>query len=485
MSIGSIFSIARTAMGAQQAIIQVAGHNIANAETEGYSRQISTLVPNRPERWEGGTVGTGVVLDRIERARDQTLDAAYRSESSDASAFGMRRDLLATVEEVLGEPSDDGLASQLDAFWGAWSDLASNPSSAAARSVVQQRGGIVASTLNAFDTRFKELREQTRLQLSNSVQELNGLAEQIASLNARLVEAEAGGRVSNDLRDARDMAIDKMSKFGDVRVIPSPDHSVQVLLGANSIVDGSRTRPLSLHEDASGAMSLRFPRTTEPLLPVGGSTTAMIRFLNEDLADATGRLDAMAQGLVGAVNTAHRLGQTFDASGVATAAGDFFHPGEVDPAAPPALLPVTAASIRLSDAVRASPTAIAASAASPSPGNVAGPGNNEVALRLATLRTAVATVSFTTSAGTTEAGGFAAFYRDMTGRLGTEVKDATDSATVHETLADNSVRRRTSVSGVNVDEELTTLMRAQQAYAAAAKVISIAEELLRTVVEMV
>jgi len=308
----------------------------------------------------------------------------------------------------------------------------------------------------------------------------------VASLNARLVEAEAGGRVSNDLRDARDVAIDQMSKYGDVRVIPSPDHSVQVLLGANSIVDGSRTRPLQVHEDpASGTLSLRFPRSTEPLLPVGGATTAMITFLNRDLADATGRLDAMAQGLVDTVNAAHRLGQTFDANGVATAAGDFFHPGDVDPSAPPALLPVTAASIRLSDAVRASPTAIAASAASPTPGNVAGPGNNEVALRLAALRSAANTVSFTTSTGVAEAGGFAVFYRDMTGRLGTEVKDASDSATVHETLVENSVRRRTSVSGVNVDEELTTLMRAQQAYAAAAKVITIAEELLRTVVEMV
>jgi flagellar hook-associated protein 1 len=485
VSIGSIFSIARTAMNAQQSIIQVAGHNIANAETAGYSRQIATLTENHPEFWSGGTIGTGVSLESIARARDESLDASYRNESSDASAARLRHGLLGTVEEVLGEPSDDALAARLDAFWGAWSDLANSPASAAARSVVQQRGAIVASTLNAFDARLNDLHDQATLRMSNSVTEINGLADHIAALNARIVEAEAGGKLANDLRDARDVAIDGLSKLGSVRVIPSPDHSVQVLLGANSIVDGARARHIFMNEDSAGTVSLRFDRATEPLLPVGGAVSAIVEFVNKDLADAKGRLDAMAQGLVDTVNAAHRLGQTFDASGTPTAAGDFFHPGDLDASIPPVLLPVTAASIRLSDAVQANPSAIAASAATPSAGQVAGAGNNEVALALASMRATANTVSFTTSGGVTETGSFAGFYADMTGRLGTQVKDADANATVHETLVEQGGRRRDSVSGVNVDEELTTLMRAQQAYAAAAKVITIAQDILKTVVEMI
>jgi flagellar hook-associated protein 1 FlgK len=485
VSIGSILSIARTAMNAQQTVIQVAGHNIANAETEGFSRQRTTLTANTPEFWTYGTIGTGVSLEKIERLRDESLDASYRGESGDASAYRARADLLGGVEEILGEPSDDGLAASMDAFWGAWSDLSNSPSSAAARSVVQQRGAIVASTLNTFDVRLREVRDQVQLRLTNSVSDINTLADQVAALNGQIVSAEAGGKLANDLRDQRDVLIDNLAKLGDVRILPSADHSLQVLLGTSTIVDGAESRHLNLAREPNGDVSLRFDRSTEPMLPVGGTVTAMVDFLNKDLPDAQGRLDAMAAALASQVNTLHRQGQTFDAAGNATAAGDFFSPGEPDLANPPALLPVTAGSIRLSDAVAASPTAIAASKTVPGAGQVAGPGNNEVALALAGLRTAANTVSFTVSSGVPETGSFASFYREMTSRLGARVKDADSSATVHETLVDQSDHRRASVSGVNVDEELTTLMRAQQAYAAAAKVITTAQEMLKTLVEMV
>ena len=373
----------------------------------------------------------------------------------------------------------------MDAFWGAWSDLATNPSSSAARSVVQQRGAIVATTLNAFDARLKELRDQSQLKLTNAVSDMNTLADQIATLNGRIVEGEAGGKLANDLRDQRDVLIDSLSKYGAVRVLPSSDHSVQVLVGTNSVVDGAQARHLNLSREPNGDVSLRFDRSSEPLLPVGGSVTATIDFLNKDLPDAQGRLNAIASQLVTNVNTLHRQGETFDAAGNASPAGDFISPGEPDLANPPALLPVTAGSIRLSDAVAASPTAIAASKTVPGAGQVAGPGNNEVALALAGLRDAANTVSFTVSGGVPETGSFASFYREMTSRLGAKVKDADSSATVHETLVDQSDHRRTSVSGVNTDEELTELMRAQQAYAAAAKVITTAQEMLKTLVEMI
>src|SRR5689334_8017584 len=188
-------------MNAQQTIIQVVGHNIANAETQGYSRQRTTLTANTPEHWTYGSVGTGVALAKIERLRDESLDSSYRGESGDASAHRTRADLLGSVEGILGEPSDDGLAASMDAFWGAWSDLATNPSSSAARSVVQQRGAIVATTLNGFDGQLKQLRDQVQLKLTNSVADMNTLADQIATLNGRIVASEAGGTVANDLRD--------------------------------------------------------------------------------------------------------------------------------------------------------------------------------------------------------------------------------------------------------------------------------------------
>src|SRR5689334_8117904 len=126
-------------MNTHQTVIQVAGHNIANSETEGYSVQRATITSNTPQRFSYGSVGTGISVSQILRTRDETLDAAYRTESSNASAYRTKNQLLGAVEDILGEPSDDGLASSLDAFWGAWSDLANSPTSGAARSTVQQR----------------------------------------------------------------------------------------------------------------------------------------------------------------------------------------------------------------------------------------------------------------------------------------------------------------------------------------------------------
>jgi flagellar hook-associated protein 1 len=484
VSIGSILSVARTALNAHQTVIQTAGHNIANAETAGYTRQRVDLAPGHPERWPYGSVGTGVFIDNVTRARDELLDVSYRREASGAAASSLRHELLGSVEAVLGEPAEDGLAAAMDAFWSSWSDLANNPTSAAARSVVQQRGAAVTRILNSFDGRLTDIRQQASLRLDNAVTEVNTLSDQIATLNGRIVEAEVGGKSANDLRDERDRAIDSLAKFGDLRVIPNRDGSVQVVLGSNTMVDGISTRRLAVTETA-GTFRVHFENSGEPMLPIGGSVTGMVDFLNEDLADLQGRLDALASSLASQVNTQHRLGQTFDGSGTASAAGDFFHPGDPDLTNPPALLPVTARNLRLSDAVLDSATAIAASAAAPGPGQVAGPGNNEIALALAGFRTAPATVSYVTAGGVTETDSFADFYRESASRLGTQVKDAESSAAVHSTLADQAERRRISTSGVNMDEELTMLMRAQQAYAAAAKVISAADEMMRVLAEMV
>ena len=243
MSIGLTLNIARTALNAHQAVIQTAGHNIANVETEGYSRQRVELSPNVPFRLPEGMVGTGVDVQRIGRMRDGFLDATYRREQGDAAASTLRHEMLDAVESVLGEPSDDGLASSMDAFWSSWSDLANNPTSGAARSVVQQRGANVAFVLNGFDRELKELRSQSVLRVTNAVEEVNALASEIATLNGRIVSSEVAGSSSNDLRDLRDRAVDRLAAHGAVRAIENHDGSLQVILGNNGIVTSLTVAP--------------------------------------------------------------------------------------------------------------------------------------------------------------------------------------------------------------------------------------------------
>lgn len=502
MSLGSILSVARTALGAQQAVIQTAGHNIANVQTEGFSRQRVELAPNNAQRWSYGSVGTGVVIDNVRRARDELLDVGVRQEAGGEAAAGTRKELLSAVEGVLGEPSETGLASAMDAFWSSWSDLATMPASQAARHVVVQRAGAAATTLNTFDARLSELRTQTTLRLDNTLDEANGLATQIAQLNGRIVAVEAGGsREASDLRDQRDLAIDKLAKFGDVHALPRADGSVQVTFGTHTLVDGITAKQLVRTSDPFGNVALAFADAPgRPLQPLGGSTQAMVEFLNRDLRGTQDQLDAVANALARTVNAVH--GQGRDAAG--TAPPDFFvnkATGAFDAAASPfAVVPadgaVTARTIGVNAALVAEPGRVATSS------DTTRPADNDVALALAGLRTTATAVvggaatptAFVLPDRTGVPGAllpatapitFADFYRATASGLAVRVQDADADATVHATLAEQARGRRDAVTGVNVDEELTTLMRAQQAYAAAAKIVSAADEMMKTVLGMI
>jgi flagellar hook-associated protein 1 FlgK len=480
VSITSILSVARTGLAAHQAAMETVSHNIANAETPGYSRQRVALTTNFPQQFSYGSVGTGVRISNIERVRDTLLDATYRREAGGASFHAASHDLLSSVEGILGEPSEIGLAASMDALWSSWSDLAADPTSSAARSVVRQRGAYVAGLLNRFDQQLTDTQQQNEVRLETSLDQFNTLAAEVAQLNGSIVSAEVTGKPASDLRDARDLRIDQMAKLGDTRVFERWDGSVQVLLGNVSIVDGIDSSKLEVVP--TPPLRLRIEGASEALHePIGGSVGAVATLLDRTVPELRGRLDALAQSLVTQVNGAHTQGYVFAAgspSGVD--AGDFFHPGDPDPAAPPALIPVTARTIRLSDAVTADAGKIAAS------GSATGASNNAVAKALAGFRTAPGMVSYTPpGAAAAVTSSFAEFYRATTTKLGSDVRDAESASLVHDTLAQQAEQRRQSVSGVSTDEELILLMRHQQAYAAASKLVSAADEMMQTLLNMV
>src|SRR5687768_12477510 len=134
-TMANILSTARMAIFAHQTAMQVTSHNIANAETPGYSRQRAQLTEATPQVMPFGNLGTGVRITDVAQIRDTLLDASFRRESANAAGFGLRRDLLGQLEGIFAEPGDRGFATTLDAFWNAWSDLANTPTSSTAREV--------------------------------------------------------------------------------------------------------------------------------------------------------------------------------------------------------------------------------------------------------------------------------------------------------------------------------------------------------------
>lgn len=478
-----LFSIARSALLTHQVALQTISQNVANAETPGYSRQEAQLVANTPVRMPYGVMGTGVSVATVTRKRDLLLDDTFRSANTLSGDASMRRDLLGQVESIFGEPSDAGMSNALDQFWNSWSDLSTQPSSLAARAVVQQRGRQLSQLFNDYDTQLTTLRNNSLERLSSTVSRINSVAEQVAELNVRIVAGESDGKMANDLRDMRDLKLDELSKIAGTRVINQSDGSVSVLIGNSTLVEGSTSTPVSVQMETPNPLPatpltdvpvrLRLGSSPDRLAPLAGELSAMVDVLNTDIPATRGRLDAMAAQLVAAVNTAHTAGYTFTGATVpGTAAGNFFDAGSIPN-------PVKAGTIRLDATIAANPASISAS------GDSNGPTDNTVAQSLAALRIADDTVTWTTPNGATESGSFLGFFRGLVTRLGIQTASATDNAAVAEGLTDQADLRRQSVSGVSTDEELVNMLRVQQSYQAATKLIKTADEMLQTLLSLV
>jgi len=484
-SIGSILSIARSALSAQQVAMQTVSQNIANAEVEGYSRQRAEIYTTQPQRFPGYTVGTGVEVNGIIRMRDQLLDASYRREVGHRSAFDVRSDLLAEIEAVVGEPGETGLASTMDQFWNSWSDLSNNPGNAAAQSVVRQRGFQVAYTMNTYATRIDDLANRSRSRLSSVVAEINTISGQIAALNKQVTSMEVTGQQAPDLRDARDRLADELSKKAGVRVEMQKDGTMGVYLGTMMLVDANNARTLEVRAGATITMGLA--GDPDPVMGIGGEAGQLAQFLNSDIPTVRTRLDELARGLVNGVNEYHAAGWT--------AAGDALGGSNWNPLTPPTGSRVNffdaaftdAGNIRLSTEVNASAAVIAS-------GDVQNaPGNNSIALALAALRDdagmaalqARMGANFATQIGFNTGDSFGDHYALTVTNVGVQAADAANQFTIYDTLTTQTENRRSSVAGVSVDEELALMLRHQQAYTAATRLIKVADEMAQSILNMV
>jgi flagellar hook-associated protein 1 FlgK len=455
VSLSSLLSIARSALSASQLELDVTGHNIANATTDGYTRQSARLVASTPLATPVGDIGTGVTVAGIDRARSSFLDGTYRSENSLLGEYGAENDTLSSVQSLLSEPSSQGLASSLDAFWASWSDLANDPTGSADRVVVRQRGQSLAAQLNTLAGQVDQQRADVLAQLNQDVASVNSIAARVADLNRQIAAAESGGKTAPDLEDARDLALDQLSDLAPVRVIARNQGSTGVYVGDTLVVDGGTVRTLAVRTNADGTVGVGLTDTSQPLDLSSGRLKAETSLLSSDLPALTSELDDIARSLVTTVNAVHETGYT--------AAGqtgvDFFDPTGM-----------TAASIALSQPVLQSADAVAASA-------TGAPGDASVAQRIAALQNAPAP----------DLGGrtINAAYNDLVTALGSAVSDAQSRQSAQQTLVTQVQSQRSSTSGVSVDEELVNLITYQQSYVAATRVVTAADQMMQYLLQAI
>ena len=456
MSLGSILSNATSGLLAQQAIVNTASQNISNASTEGYSRQRVILSPATPLDTPQGYLGRGVTIDTIQRVRSSFLDAQYRTANGQLQQQTSTKDLLDQVQGVMGDLQSGNLAQGLDNFYNAFSDLANDPSSVTTRSIAIQSAGDLARQFQSLNDGLAQTASTGRDQLSAAVSTVNALTKKITDLNQQIVVTSSGqGGASPDLQDQRDLAIDQLSQYVQVRTITQADGSATVLAGDFVVADAAHAETMQVTVAPNGASQVGFQNGATSFSTNGGSIAGILSVVNTVVPALQGQLNTLANAVVTRVNALHQAGTT---TGGTTGIPLF------DPAG------TTAATIAVSSQVSSNSANLVT-------GTTTAPGDNTVAQQIAQLRTE-------TQAGL---GGvtFGDYYASISSTVATQANQVASQVTAQQAVVSNVTSQRASVSGVSIEEEMTTLLRAQQGYAAAAKVVTTVNTMMQSLIQMV
>lgn len=311
----SSLSIGANALTTNLAALQVIGHNIANVNTPGYSRQRVELQTAGYQFFGNGYFGKGVSIDTVERAHDAYLTREARLTSAIAAADAARLSRLQQLESAFPLGSG-GLGASLNDMLNAWSDVASSPSNLTARVVAIARGDEFASRMRNTAGQLDLLRDSTQQQVQGSVDTINRLSQDIASINRRIIETQGASHTPNDLLDQRDQLLRQLSEHVQTSVVPAEGGSVSVFVGGSQpLVLGARANSLAVTRNPAdtSTIQLSFVQSgaSTPLNDAvlgGGQLSGLMTFLNRDLVDVQNQLGRMALSTATLLNQQQSLG---------------------------------------------------------------------------------------------------------------------------------------------------------------------------------
>lgn len=446
---GSTFfgiNIAYSGLNAQKSAMEVLAYNVAHASDLSYKRQ---QVSTSERSLAGSTGGAGVVTGDIRRIRDTLVENRLRAASSESAEWQYKANFLMQVESAIGEPSDSGLQSDLSAFWNAWQAVATSPESQSVRSSLLSKASTLAEHMQYVYGQLRDAVYDLNATVVDRVNSINQLASQIAELNQQINSVEEGRMNSNDLLNARDALLGRLSELADVSQHGDGKGGYIISIGGRVLVQDNWYNALDC-EVVSGNQIVTWASDGDVVLNNGGELKAIVELRDETINSYMQSLDDVASLLVSQVNAVHRLGTTLTGA----PGGDFFQAG------------ATAATIRLDAAIVDNPELVAASLDGSE-------GDNGNATAIANLQNAVVrdglTLNQLYSQFITDVGSFATF--------------SSARANACQLAVDQYTAQQQSVSGVSTDEEMTDMIKYQQAYTAAARVLTAYDEMLGTLMQ--
>lgn len=456
--ISDVLNIARRALNVQRTALNITGHNIANANTEGYTRQRVTMSSTIPLRTTEGLLGTGVYITDIRRIRDSFLDAQIISENHGLGRWEYRERIFGEIEANFAEPSEYSLGTVITQFWDSWQDLANNPESTAVRQVVRQRANTLSATMNDIYNKLVTTQKNLNQEVGSIVKQINEMGEMIAELNKKIGYTETAGMNANDYRDQRDLLLQKLGRLTNFQVTEMDNGMINVTIGGEMFVGLTDTRQIEFGSRALGQISVDYPswgRTGHEVLITEGRLGAVLEMRDEAIPQYQNRLDTLALAIVEEVNAIHKNGYSLSGS----TNNPFFSEETTG-----------AADIEISSLVRADVDIIAAS----SDGS---PGNGDIALDIAQLKDIGVIDNNQTS--------ITEYYNSTINILGLESEEATAMRENQELFLQQLEQKLESTSGVSLDEEMTNMLQQQRAFEAAAKLVNTVDEMFVTLINMV
>jgi flagellar hook-associated protein 1 FlgK len=453
--LSDLLSIATSAMQTQQRALNVTGNNIANTSTPGYTRESLNITEAVPLRTPEGLVGRGVTDTGVVAQRDTFLDAAYRTQQGIFSQADSLNTLVTQVQTLFNEPSDQGIGATLDSFLGAWGDLANDPQSGAARVVVQQDAVQLTQQFHQLDQGLDQVAQSASDQFKSAVDQINSITTQIAQLNKQIVAFGGQNDQAAPLQDQRGVLLDQLAGIANTRVLDRADGSVGVIVGDDLVVDEGVSQQLETRTKPDGTLGVGVVGDTKFVEIDSGSLAGFSDVINKSVPQVRTSLDTLVSAMVQTINGLHESGTT----SANTTGTDFFDPTGM-----------TAASVNL-----AAP--IAASASNIVTGATSAAGDNSLALQIAALRT--------NGIGALGGSTLGDNYTSIVTGVGTMVNTATQQSSAAKVISDGLQAQRSSETGVSTNDEMIALITQQQAFTAAAHIVTVADDLMQEVLKMV
>ena len=447
--ITGLFDIGLNSLKVAQYGLEVAGNNVANVETPGYTRR-SLVIDQLPYR-------KGSVVRTIKREINPFVVRTWQDALAPLGYYKVKEDLLNEIEAVFNELDSSGIKKALQEFWDAWQQLSNDASDISLRVSLLERAEALTSAIKAKKRNLLEIKETIDPEIEGLIKEVNTITKRVAELNYKIKFGKIAKQDINSLLDERDELLRKLSEYIGVDTIKNPDSQVTVLINGQAIVVDSQSFELKAELGSDGKMHIIWDNSediTDKIIKKESRLSALLETRDYILPEYISKLDNFATQLADKINYQHSQGYDLDGN----KGGDFFKIDATDPAG--------SIDIAIDD-----PKKIAAALESATI-----PSDNRNALAIISIR----------DQKIDELKGMSIddYYNHIMTDIGT-IRDLNKGfLELQNRIVENAQQHFDSISGVNLDEEAANVIKFQYMYTASARLISVASKITEVIINM-